>query len=131
MKVHEYQAKQIMSSRGIPVPIGRMATTVEDAVAAVRPLIEESGNPVVVLKSQIHAGGRGKGTFQEHPDLRGVNVITDGVEGGPEAAEAKTTRGADLIAALEASLASSRGGAGVAHGKAGKNGHAHRRRKSA
>ena len=89
MKVHEYQAKQIMSSRGIPVPLGRMATTVEEAVAAVRPLLEESGNPVVVLKSQIHAGGRGKGTFVEHPDLRGVNVITDGIEGGPEATEAK------------------------------------------
>src|SRR5688572_8880902 len=78
-----------MAARGIPVPIGRMATTVEEAVAAVRPLIEESGNPVVVLKSQIHAGGRGKGTFKEHPDLRGVNVITDGVEGGPEAAEVR------------------------------------------
>jgi succinyl-CoA synthetase beta subunit len=89
VKVHEYQAKQIMSSRGIPVPLGRVATTVDEAVAAVRPLIEESGNPVVVLKSQIHAGGRGKGTFAEHPDLRGVNVITDGIEGGPEAAEAK------------------------------------------
>jgi succinyl-CoA synthetase beta subunit len=78
-----------MASRGIPVPSGTKATTVDEAVAAVRPLIEESGNPVVVLKSQIHAGGRGKGTFQEHPDLRGVNVITDGIEGGPEAAEAK------------------------------------------
>jgi succinyl-CoA synthetase beta subunit len=89
VKVHEYQAKRIMSLRGIPVPLGRMATTVEAAVAAVRPLIEESGNPVVVLKSQIHAGGRGKGTFAEHPELRGVNVITDGVAGGPEAAEAK------------------------------------------
>ncbi len=89
MKIHEYQAKEIMAARGIPVPLGRMATTVEDAVAAVRPLIEESGNPVVVLKSQIHAGGRGKGTFKEHPDLRGVNVITDGVDGGPEAAEEK------------------------------------------
>jgi len=89
LKIHEYQAKEVMAARGIPVPLGRMATTVEEAVAAVRPLIEESGNPVVVLKSQIHAGGRGKGTFKEHPDLRGVNVITEGVEGGPEAAEAR------------------------------------------
>lgn len=87
MKIHEYQAKQIMAAWGIAVPMGRMATTVDDAVAAVRPLIEESGNSIVVLKSQIHAGGRGKGTFKEHPDLRGVNVITDGIEGGPEAAE--------------------------------------------
>jgi len=87
LKIHEYQAKEIMSAREIPVPLGRMATSVEEAVAAVRPLIEESGNPVVVLKSQIHAGGRGKGTFKEHPDLRGVNVITEGVDGGPDAAE--------------------------------------------
>ena len=87
MKIHEYQAKQIMAARGIAVPMGRMVTTVDEAVAAVRPLIEESGNRVVVLKSQIHAGGRGKGTFKEHPDLRGVNVITEGLEGGPEAAE--------------------------------------------
>ena len=89
MKIHEYQAKELMAARGIPVPLGRMATTVEEAVAAVRPLIEESGNPVVVLKSQIHAGGRGKGTFREHPDLRGVNLITEGIEGGPEAAESR------------------------------------------
>ena len=87
MKIHEYQAKQIMAARGIAVPMGRMATTVEEAVAAVRPLIEESGNPIVVLKSQIPCRGQRQGTFKEHPDLRGVNVITDGVEGGPEAAE--------------------------------------------
>jgi succinyl-CoA synthetase beta subunit len=66
-----------------------MATTVDEAVAAVRPLIEESGNPVVVLKAQIHAGGRGKGTLAEHPDVRGVNVVTDAVDGGPAAAEAR------------------------------------------
>jgi succinyl-CoA synthetase beta subunit len=87
VKVHEHQAKEIMSARGIPVPLGRVARTVEEAVAAVRPIIDESGNPVVVLKAQIHAGGRGKGTFAEHPGLRGVNVITEGVDGGPEAAE--------------------------------------------
>jgi succinyl-CoA synthetase beta subunit len=89
LKIHEYQAKQIMAPRGIPVPLGQVATTVDEAVTAVRPLIEESGYPVVVLKSQIHAGGRGKGTFAEHPGLRGVNVITDGIDGGPEAAEVK------------------------------------------
>ncbi len=76
-----------MAARDIPVPMGRVARSVDEAVAAVRPLIGESGNPVVVLKAQIHAGGRGKGTFKEHPDVRGVNVITDGVEGGPGAAE--------------------------------------------
>ena len=76
-----------MVAGGIPVPMGRVARSVDEAVAAVRPLIGESGNPVVVLKAQIHAGGRGKGTFKEHPDVRGVNVITDGIDGGPGAAE--------------------------------------------
>lgn len=89
MKIHEYQAKQLLAARGIPVPLGRVAVTVDEAVAAVRPLMEESGNPVLVLKSQIHAGGRGKGTFLEHPEVSGVSVITEGIEGGPEAAEEK------------------------------------------
>jgi succinyl-CoA synthetase beta subunit len=89
MKIHEYQAKQLMSARGIPVPAGTVATTVDEAVAAVRPLVEQSGNPVVVVKSQIHAGGRGKGRFVEHPDVGGVNVVLDGLSGGMEATEAK------------------------------------------
>ncbi len=87
MKIHEYQAKQLMKARGIAVPSGRVATTVAQAVAAVRPLIEDSGNPVVVVKSQIHAGGRGKGRFKEHPDLGGVTVVLAGIDGGVGAAE--------------------------------------------
>lgn len=87
MKIHEHQAKHLMAERGIAVPLGRVARAVDEAVAAVRPLIEESGNPVVVLKAQIHAGGRGKGTFKEYPEVHGVNVITAGIEGGPSAAE--------------------------------------------
>jgi succinyl-CoA synthetase beta subunit len=78
-----------MADRGIAVPMGRVATTVNEAVAAVRTLIEESGNPVVVVKSQIHAGGRGKGRFKEHPDVGGVNVVTEGISGGIEAAETR------------------------------------------
>ena len=89
MKVHEYQAKDLLRERGLVVPLGRLATTVAEASAAVRTLIEESGNPVVVVKAQIHAGGRGKGRFKEHPDLAGVVVVTDGIEGGPQAAERK------------------------------------------
>jgi succinyl-CoA synthetase beta subunit len=89
VKIHEYQAKALMAERGIPVPGGTVATTVDEAVAAVRPLVESSGNPVVVVKSQIHAGGRGKGRFKEHPDVGGVNVVLDGLEGGIPAIEAK------------------------------------------
>jgi succinyl-CoA synthetase beta subunit len=89
MKIHEYQAKQLMKERGIPVPEGRLATTVEEAVAAVSSLVESTGNPVVVVKSQIHAGGRGKGRFLEHPDVGGVTVVTQGISGGVPAAEAR------------------------------------------
>ena len=56
MKIHEYQAKQILAKYGVPVPRGRMALTVEEA----RAVAEELGGRVVV-KAQIHAGGRGKG----------------------------------------------------------------------
>ena len=87
MKIHEYQAKQLMAARGIEVPAGIAVTTVDEAVGAARSLIESTGNPVVVVKSQIHAGGRGKGRFKEHPDVAGVNVVTDGIDGGIEAAE--------------------------------------------
>ena len=97
MKIHEYQAKQLMRDRGIPVPRGTMATSADDAVAAVRPLIEETGNAVVVLKAQIHAGGRGKGRFQEHPDLGGVEVITAGIDGGVEAAERRVREVAEAM----------------------------------
>jgi len=89
VKLHEHQAKEVFAERGIAVPLGRVATTVDEAVAAVRPIIEESGNPVVVVKAQIHAGGRGKGRFKEHPDLGGVTVVTDGIDGGIESAEAR------------------------------------------
>lgn len=97
MKIHEYQAKALMAERGIPVPQGMVASTVAEAVAAVRPLVEQTGNPVVVVKSQIHAGGRGKGRFLEHPDVSGVSVVLDGVDGGVEATEAKVRELADMM----------------------------------
>lgn len=86
MNIHEYQAKELFRQRGIAVPAGHLAQSVAEAAAAVGPLIEASGNSVVVVKSQIHAGGRGKGRFKEHPEVPGVNVITAGLEGGPQAA---------------------------------------------
>jgi succinyl-CoA synthetase beta subunit len=89
LKIHEFQAKELMKARGIPVPKGRVVTSVAGAINAVVPLVESTGNPVVVVKSQIHAGGRGKGRFKEYPELGGVNVVLDGIEGGVEAAKAK------------------------------------------
>ena len=57
MKVHEYQAKEILRSRGVPVPQGRACFSVDEAVEAAEAL----GGERWVVKAQIHAGGRGKG----------------------------------------------------------------------
>src|SRR5262245_24794584 len=56
MKIHEYQAKALLARHGVPVPRGEVAVTVEEAVSAA-----EKMNKAVVVKAQIHAGGRGKG----------------------------------------------------------------------
>ncbi len=61
MKIHEYQAKQIFSRYGVPVPKGYPAFTAAEAEEAAKKLATETGSPVVVVKAQIHAGGRGKG----------------------------------------------------------------------
>jgi succinyl-CoA synthetase beta subunit len=57
MNVHEFQGKEILKKYGVPVPAGRVATTPEEAEAIAR----ELGGGTVVVKAQIHAGGRGKG----------------------------------------------------------------------
>ncbi len=56
MNIHEYQAKAVLREFGVPVPAGHAAFSVEEAVKAAR----ELGAPVLVVKAQIHAGGRGK-----------------------------------------------------------------------
>jgi succinyl-CoA synthetase beta subunit len=89
VKIHEYQAKALMKDRGIPVPEGVMVTNADDAAVAAADLVARTGNPVVVVKSQIPAGGRGKGRFKEHPQLGGVTVVLDGIKGGVEATQAK------------------------------------------
>ena len=80
MKIHEYQGKQIFAKYGIPVPKGYPAFSTEEAEAAAKRLIDETGMPVVVVKAQIHAGGRGKGG--------GVKVVKDGPKKAREAADA-------------------------------------------
>jgi succinyl-CoA synthetase beta subunit len=75
MKIHEYQAKDLLRAAGVPVPRSQVAFSANEVHAAAKMLIEETGNEVVVVKSQIHAGGRGKGRFKEHPELGGVKVV--------------------------------------------------------
>jgi len=61
MKIHEYQGKQLFAKYGVPIPKGYPAFTVDEAEARAKALATETGSPVVVVKAQIHAGGRGKG----------------------------------------------------------------------
>ncbi|HEX8199918.1 MAG TPA: ATP-grasp domain-containing protein, partial [Isosphaeraceae bacterium] len=57
MKVHEYQAKELLKKAGVAVPEGLVATTPEEAAAA----YDQLGGGLIVVKAQVHAGGRGKG----------------------------------------------------------------------
>src|SRR5438045_6634916 len=59
MKIHEYQAKEILRGYGVAVPRGKLVQSQEEAVAAARELM--AGKGLAVVKAQIHAGGRGKG----------------------------------------------------------------------
>ncbi len=71
MKIHEYQGKQLLAEAGVAVPRGIVARTGDEAAAA----FNELGGELAVVKSQIHAGGRGKGRFKEHPDQSGVVLV--------------------------------------------------------
>src|SRR3954467_9569374 len=92
MKIHEYQAKAILSKYGVAVPRGEMATTVDEAKEIARRLFD-NGSTVVVVKAQIHAGGRGKGggvklaksveeATQHAEKMLGMTLITH--QTGPE-----------------------------------------------
>jgi succinyl-CoA synthetase beta subunit len=83
MKIHEYQAKELLMAAGASVPRGIVATNPQDAVAA----FDQMGGKPVVLKAQIHAGGRGKGRFKDAgKDFGGVKYLTkrDDVRGVAE-----------------------------------------------
>ena len=75
MKIHEYQGKELLRAEGVPVPVSKVAFTADEAKTAASEIIDQTGNEVVVVKAQIHAGGRGKGRFKEHPELGGVKVV--------------------------------------------------------
>jgi len=69
MKIHEFQAKELLRAAGVPVLAGHVASTPDEAAAAFRSL----GTPVCAVKAQIHAGGRGKGKVQGS-EQRGVEL---------------------------------------------------------
>ncbi len=94
MKIHEYQAKEVLAAAGVPVPPGEAVDTVDAAVAAAEAL----GGSLWVVKAQIHAGGRGKGggvklassleEVREYSDaILGMQLVTP--QTGPEGREVK------------------------------------------
>jgi succinyl-CoA synthetase beta subunit len=74
MNLHEYQAKEQLKKYNVPLQNGVACTTVDEAVAAYKETAARTGTKFVVIKAQIHAGGRGKGTFIEVPTQHGVQV---------------------------------------------------------
>ena len=84
MNIHEYQAKELLRGYGVAVPRGGVAFTPEEAESVAR----ELGGPVWVVKSQIHAGGRGAGRFKDNPGGKGgVRVVKSVEEVASNAAE--------------------------------------------
>ena len=95
MKIHEYQGKELLKQYGVPVPNSIVARTATEAEQAAKDL----GTDVVVVKAQIHAGGRGKGggvklakspaeTKEIASQILGMNLVTH--QTGPEGREVKT-----------------------------------------
>ena len=74
MKIHEFQAKALLEAAGAVVPRGIVVTT----AAAAEKAFDDQGGVPVVLKAQVHAGGRGKGRFKDSgKDFGGVKYLTD------------------------------------------------------
>ncbi len=78
MNIHEYQAKALLKENGVPVPNEKVVDKPEKALEAAKQLHAETGTDLYVLKAQIHAGGRGKGTVKESGS-KGV-VITKSID---------------------------------------------------
>ena len=84
MNIHEYQAKELLKRHGVAVPDGFVAWTPDEAVAAAAKL----PGPVYVVKSQIHAGGRGAGRFADDPNGKGGVRVVRSIDEVRAAAEA-------------------------------------------
>ena len=108
MKLHEYQAKDILRDHDVSVPQGIVAETVDEAVDAAERIQEESSPSLFVVKAQIHAGGRGKGggvklaesideVRQYADDILGMNLVTHQTgEEGQKVRKVLVTAGVDI-----------------------------------
>src|SRR5882757_529593 len=76
MNIHEYQAKALLAKFAVPLLKGGVAYTKDEAMDVARKL----GSPIVVVKAQIHAGGRGKGHFKDDPNGKGGVRVAKSIE---------------------------------------------------
>jgi succinyl-CoA synthetase beta subunit len=76
MKIHEFQAKELLRAAGVAVLDGHVAKSPAEAAAA----FDSLGGKLAVVKAQIHAGGRGKGVTREHPEQHGVQLVRSSEE---------------------------------------------------
>jgi succinyl-CoA synthetase beta subunit len=86
MNLHEYQGKLILKSYGVAIQEGNVVERVEDALAAAKELTAKTGTSWYVIKAQIHAGGRGKGTIEETGShgvvlAKGIDQVEEKVRG--------------------------------------------------
>lgn len=75
MNLHEYQAKELLRQYNVPTQEGIAVHNVDEAVSAYKQIAVDTGSKFAVVKAQIHAGGRGKGTMKEVPSQHGVQVV--------------------------------------------------------
>ena len=107
MNIHEYQAKALLRKYGVPVPTGHVVFSPEQAGEVAYKEFVAKGHKVIVLKSQIHAGGRGKGVVHDLASgaaqeidgkpVRGVSVLADGNLADRAYRLAKATIGNKLV----------------------------------
>ncbi|MBO86105.1 MAG: ADP-forming succinate--CoA ligase subunit beta [Deltaproteobacteria bacterium] len=95
MKLHEYQAKELLRRHGVPVPPGTAAHNVADAVQAAKDL----GGNFWVVKAQVHAGGRGKGRFKEAVDANTLEMVVAGAADVPGKGGVQLCRSIDDVKA--------------------------------
>ncbi|MFO0576713.1 MAG: ADP-forming succinate--CoA ligase subunit beta [Polyangia bacterium] len=121
MNIHEYQAKELLAAKGLPVPISRPAFSIAEAEEAARWVREQTAGPIVVVKAQIHAGGRGKGggvkvtktqadTVEAIRKIFGMQLVTH--QTGPEGKRVKRLlleQGVDIARELYAAVVLDRG----------------------
>lgn len=76
LNLHEYQAAELLATYDVPILLGKSANTVEDAVDVAKDISKKSKTHLgLVIKAQIHAGGRGRGTFKESGLQGGVHLV--------------------------------------------------------